>query len=211
MLSSSGAQRFPAVCGLLAGPTLVLGWVAGGLAQPDDYSLIHYAVSDAGAETADSAWLANQIGDNLTGLILVVFAIGLRRSLGSHRSARIGAFLIALTGGALFLVGLFPVDCRAIDAGCDKPWDSWHGTAHGIAAAIATIAFLLAPFALARALQLAPRWRGFWVPTLGFGIGTIAALLVGGVFGQGLSDLLSAVVWLAWVAVLVSGCSVSPE
>ena len=184
------------------GPTLIVGWVAGAVAQPDEYSLVHHTVSDAGAETANSAWLANQVGDNLTGVLLVVFAIGLGRSVGRHASARIGSILLAIVGVGLSLAGAFRIDCRAIDAGCDKPWDSSHGTAHGIAAGIATLAFVLAPFVLARALKLTPLWRRLWVPTLAFGFGTIAALLVGGAFGQGLSDLLSAAVWLAWIAVL---------
>jgi hypothetical protein len=163
-------MRFPAICGLLAGPVLVFGWVAGGLAQPDGYSLVEHAVSDAGADTADKAWLENQIGDNLAGVLLVVFAIGLRRLLGTRWSARIGTSLVAVTGVGLFLVGLLRIDCRSIDAGCERPWGSWQATAHGIAAAIATLAFVLAPFVLARALKLEATWRGLRVPTLVFGI-----------------------------------------
>jgi hypothetical membrane protein len=68
-----------AICGLLAGPVLFLGTLAGALAQPDEFSIVNHASSDLGAMTAHSAWLSN-VGSNLAGFLLFVFAIGPIRS-----------------------------------------------------------------------------------------------------------------------------------
>ncbi len=195
-------MRIPAICGLLAGPAFIVGWVAGGLAQPDEYSFLDHAMSDLGAETAGSPWLFNQIGANLAGVLLLVFAIGLWRSLGRHRSARIGSVLVAVVGIASFFDGVFRLDCRQMDAGCDASDASWHGTAHGISSTFTFLAFALAPFVLARALKLSPRWHDLWRPTLAFAIGTIATLVVGGFIGEEFGTRVGTTVWFAWIAVL---------
>jgi hypothetical protein len=51
------------------------------------------------------------------------------------------------------------------------------------------IALVLAPFVLARALKFVPAWRDLWIPTLVFGVGTIAAAVVGGAIGDGVASL----------------------
>ncbi len=200
MASVDRAQVVSAICGLLAGPVLFVGTLAGALAQPDDFSLVNHANSDLGADTAESAWLSNQLGSNLPGLLLLVFGIGLWRSVGRHRSARIGSILVAVAGVSVFLTGLFRLDCRQIDQGCDN--SSWHAAAHNTVAGLTVLALVLAPFVLARALKLSPQWRDLWVPTLAFGIGTIVAAVAGSVVGEGLGSLLAVFVWFIWITVL---------
>ncbi len=90
--SDEQPQSIPAICGLLVGPVLFLTTVGAVLAQPDEFSVVNHENSDLGAETANSPWIANQLGSNLPGLLLFVFAIGLWRSLGRHRSTRIGPY-----------------------------------------------------------------------------------------------------------------------
>jgi hypothetical protein len=194
------AQVLPAICGLLAGPVLVVGTVAGALAQPDEFSIVNHANSDLGADTADSPWLSNQLGSNLPGLLLFVFAIGLWRSLERHRSARIGSVLVAVAGVGVFLTGFLRLDCRQIDPGCED--SSWHAVAHNTVAGLTILALVLAPFVLARALKLTLRWRDLWVPTLAFGIGTIVAAVAGSAAGEGLGSLLPVLIWFIWIAVL---------
>jgi hypothetical membrane protein len=199
--SDERSQAFSAVCGLLAGPVLFVATAAAVLAQPDDFSVINHENSDLGAETANSAWLANQLGSNLPGVLVLVFAIGLWRSLGRHPSARIGSSLVGAAGVGIFLSGFFRLDCRHIDRGCDQV-SSWHAVAHNIDGGFTVLALVLAPFVLLRALKLAPHWRDLWVPTLAFGIGTIVAAIAGGAVGDGLASLLGVLVWFAWITVL---------
>ena len=71
------AARPAAICAFLAVVTLILGWILGALAQPPAYSSARDDISNLGAMTADSAWLYNQLGENLTGLLLIAFATGL--------------------------------------------------------------------------------------------------------------------------------------
>jgi hypothetical membrane protein len=193
-------RSLPAICGLLAGPVLFLTTAGAVLAQPDEFSVVNHENSDLGADTAASPWIANQLGSNLPGLLLLVFAIGLWRSLGPHPSARIGSGLVGATGVGIFLSGFLRLDCRHIDQGCAQ--ESWHATAHGADAGFTVLALVLAPFVLARALKLAPRWQDLWLPTLAFGIGTIAAAIAGGAVGAGLASLLGVLPWFIWITIL---------
>ena len=121
--------RAAAVCGLLAPVTFVVGLVAGDLSQPEAFSPVDDNISDLGALTAESPWLYNQVAANVTGLLVLVFALGLWGALGGSLTARLGVILLALVGVGMFLDGIFRLDCRGIDAGCDNT--SWHSTVHG--------------------------------------------------------------------------------
>jgi Protein of unknown function (DUF998) len=199
--SGDRARALPAVSGVLAGPALVLGTLAGATAQPDEFSLVEDPPSDLGALTANSPWIANQIGSNLAGLLLLVFAIALWRSLGGHPSARIGSGLLVAAGVCIFLTGLFRLDCREMDTGCGN--SSWHAQTHFAVAGLTALVLVLAPFVMARALKVAtPDWRDLWMPTLGFAIGSVVAGLAGSAAGGGLGSLLLALVWFTWIVVL---------
>jgi hypothetical membrane protein len=194
-------QSVSAVCGLLAGPVLFVAIGAAVLVQPDEFSLVNHENSDLGAVTANSPWLANQLGSNLPGLLLLVFAIGLWRSLGGRRTARIGSALVGVAGVGIFLSGFFRLDCRHIDRGCD-PASSWHAVAHNVNGGITVIALVIAPFVLSRALKFIPEWRDLWITTLVFGACTIAAAVLGGAIGDGVASLLGVFVWFVWITIL---------
>jgi hypothetical membrane protein len=72
--------RAAAMCGLLAPVTFVAGLLFGDLAQPDAFSPAKDNISDIGAQTADQAWIYNQIAANLNGLLILAFALGLWRA-----------------------------------------------------------------------------------------------------------------------------------
>jgi hypothetical membrane protein len=90
--------RAAAVCGLLVPVTVSIGAIGGALAQPDAYSSADDTLSDLGAQTANMAWIHNQIGSNLTGILIILFGIGLWRALGPDVLGRIGAGALILTG-----------------------------------------------------------------------------------------------------------------
>jgi hypothetical protein len=200
MESADKSLRISAICGLLAGPVVVASWIVAALAQPRAFSFVEHASSDLGAETADSAWIANQLGSNLPGALLLVFALGLWRSVGEHLSARIGSILVALVGVGVFVSGFLRLDCRQIDPGCEDA--SWHAAGHNINGGITLLALVLAPFVLSRAFKLDPGWHDRWLPTLGAGVATIAAAIVGGTAGEGFGQFLALSVWFGWIALL---------
>src|SRR5215211_5039849 len=102
MTTLTASRRMPlraaAICGLLAPVTVSIGWIGGALAQPDAYSSADDDLSDLGPQTANMAWIYNQIGDNLTGILIILFGLGLWRALSPDVLGQIGAGAVMLTG-----------------------------------------------------------------------------------------------------------------
>ena len=190
--------RAAGICGLSASITLTVGWIAGGLAQPAAYSSANDDTSDLGAMTANTAWIYNQIGSNLTGILLVLFGLGLWRALSPDLVGRIGAGAVMLTGAGVFFDGVFRLDCRGIDRGCTN--DSWHASAHKMETRITVAAILLAPLILAFAFRRIARWRGAWLPTLAAVPASIVMGVVFSALGDGAAVRATTATWFVWVA-----------
>jgi hypothetical protein len=187
---------------MLAGPVLLVASVAATLAQPDEFNFIDHATSDLGADTADAAWISNQLTSNLPGLLVVVFSVGLWHALGRHRSARIGAILVGIVGVGLFLTGVFTLDCRQIDAGCADADVSGQASAHlGVGLATA-LALLISPFVVARAVKFADDWRDLRLLSVVLGCLAIVGAVAGSAVGEGLGQYLMVIAWFAWLTVL---------
>ena len=194
--------RMCAFCGLLSPIAFVIGWAAGGLAQPDAYSLVDDSVSDLGAMTADRAWIYNQVGANLTGLLVAALAYGLWKVRIPGLSGRIGVIALAVMGIGQFFDGWFRLDCRAIDAGCSAGGNGWPVVAHEIESLFTVLGLLVSVFALARAFKKAEGWRDLRMPSLIAGFATIV-VFIGVLFvGGGLAVRLALAVWFAWVALV---------
>jgi len=148
----------------LAFVTFTIGSIAGGLAQPDAYSFANDDVSDLGAVTADRAWLYNQVTANLSGLLIALVGVALWRALSPDLLGRIGGAALVATGISYFFDGVFRLDCRGIDAGCENV--SWHAHAHKIESTISAVLLLVTPFILALAFRRNREWRAAWLPTL---------------------------------------------
>lgn len=191
-------SRVAGVCGLLALVTSTAGWVAGGLAQPGSYSPARDDISDLGAVTANSAWIYNQVGANLTGVLVAVLAVGLWRALSPDLLGRLGAAALFVAGAGSFLDGFFRLDCRGIDAACTN--DSWHSHAHKVESGITAAALLVAPVLLALAFRRNPAWRGAWVLSLLVLPAIIVANVVFSAAGNGAATRAGTVVALVWIA-----------
>ena len=190
--------RVAGICGLIAFVTMNIAWIAGGLAQPDAYSSVRDDISDLGAQTASDPWLYNQIGANLTGLLVIVFGLGLWRALSPDVIGRIGSLAVIVSGAGAFLDGIFRLDCRGIDQACQNT--SWHSHAHKIESGITGAAFLLAPPILAFAFRRNPAWRRAWLPSL---LTLPAAILAGVLFslwGDGAATRAATIVGFIWIA-----------
>jgi Protein of unknown function (DUF998) len=188
--------RLAAVCGLAVPLTSAVGWVVGGLVQPDAFSSADDDISDLGALTASSAWIYNQIGANLTGLLIIVLALGLWRALSPDALGRIGAAVLLLVGVGVFLDGLFRLDCQGIDANCVN--DSWHSDAHKIGNGF-TVAFtLLSPIVLAFAFRRIALWRDSWIPSLLAVPASVVAGIAFSAIGTAASTRATTVTWTLW-------------
>ena len=193
-----GFLRVAAICGLAVPLTNTIGWAVGGLVQPEAYSSTDDDISDLGAMTATSPWLYNQIGTNLTGLLIVVLALGLWRALSPDTLGRVGAGTLLLVGVGVALDGLFRLDCQGIDTNCQN--DSWHSDAHKMEGRFTTAFTLLAPIILAFAFRRIAGWRDTWLPTLA----AIPASIVIGILFSGLGDgaatRATTLTWTLWAA-----------
>lgn len=190
--------RVAAICGLAVPVTNTIGWAVGGLVQPEAYSSTDDDISDLGAMTASSPWLYNQIGTNLTGLLIVVLALGLWRALSPDLLGRLGAGTLLLVGVGVALDGLFRLDCQGIDTNCQN--DSWHSDAHKMEGRFTTAFTLLAPIILAFAFRRIAGWRDTWLLTLA----AIPASIVVGILFSGLGDgaatRATTLTWTLWAA-----------
>jgi hypothetical protein len=190
--------RLAGFCGLAAFVTVNVAWIAGGLAQPASFSSARDDISDLGATTADSAWIYNQIGANLTGLLVVGLALGLWRALSPDLLGRLGSAVLLVAGAGAFLDGLFRLDCRGIDAACTN--DSWHSHAHKIESGITAGATLVAPLVLAFAFRRIPLWRDSWLPSLAAVPAIVLANVVFSAAGGGAATRAGTVVAFLWIA-----------
>jgi hypothetical protein len=192
--------RAAAICGLLAPVTFVAGLLIGDFAQPDEFSAVDDNISDIGAQTADEAWIYNQIAANLNGLLIVAFALGLWRALGPGWLARLGVLGLALLGVTRFLEGFLRLDCRGMDESCENT--SWQADGHGIESGIAAALFFLIPPVLAFAFRRLPQWRDLWVPTLLAVPAVIAASVLLSVIGDGAAVRAASITWFLWLGLL---------
>lgn len=189
-----------AVCGLLAPLTYGAALLFGGLLQRDAFSNANDSISDLGAETAGSPWLYNRLGTNLTGILIVVFALGLWRALSPDVLGRVGAGMLVLQGITLFFEGFFPLDCQGIDAGCENM--SWQAEGHRWVSRFIVAGLLLAPIVLAFAFRRIPRWRDTWLLTLVSVPLGIATSVIFSAIGEGAATRADAVVWFLWLGFL---------
>src|SRR4029079_6444397 len=100
--------RLAGACGLLAFVTATVGWVAGGFAQPGAYSVSRGDLSDPLAVTAASPWLYNQVGANLTGVLVALTALGLWRAVSPSVLGRLRAAAPFVVGPGGFPPRLVP-------------------------------------------------------------------------------------------------------
>jgi Protein of unknown function (DUF998) len=200
VLAKEPFLRAAGVCGLLVPVMVAAGWIGGALAQPDAYSSADDDLSDLGAMTANMAWVYNQIGDNLGGILVILFGLGLWRALSPDVLGRIGAGAVMLAGLGVFLEGFFRLDCRGIDAGCTN--DSWHSSAHKMNGRFYVAATIAAPPILAFAFRRIPQWRSAWLPSLLVVPATIVCGVLFSVLGDGAGVRASGLVWFAWLVFL---------
>jgi hypothetical protein len=191
-------NRLSGACGVLAFVTFNVGWIAGGLAQPDRFSSADDDISDLGALTASSPWLYNQIAANLTGLLVVGFALGVWRATSPDLFGRLGAAMLVAAGVGTFLDGIFRLDCQGIDSACEN--DSWHSSAHKIESGVTVGATLLAPLLLALAFRRIPGWRDSWLPTLCAVPAVFVANAIFSAWGDGAATRAGSVVVYLWIA-----------
>ena len=191
--------RAAAICGLLAPLTFILGVVLGDFAQSDEFSPANDNISDLGAQTADRAWLYNQIAANLNGLLIVA-----SRSASGARStgwlARLGVLGLAILGVPGFSKAFSGLTVAAWTTSART--SSWQSEGHRIESGIASALFFLVPPLLAFAFRRLLQWRDLWLPTLLALPVVVGASIVFSIIGDGAAVRAASITWFLWLGLL---------
>lgn len=192
--------RAAAICGLLAPVTFIVGVLLGDLAQSDAFSPADDNISDLGAQTAEQAWLYNQVASNLNGLLIVAFGLGLWQAVGPGLLARLGVLGLIGIGLTRFLEGFLRLDCGGMDEVCENT--SWQAEGHRIETGVTSVLLFLVPPVLAFAFRRLPQWRDLWIPTLLVLPVVIAVSIPFSVIGNGASQRAGSIVWFLWLGLI---------
>ncbi|MGN6111613.1 MAG: DUF998 domain-containing protein [Luteimonas sp.] len=157
------------------------GWIAGALfavallaiaAATPGYEHAYQPVSFLGMRGAPLAAWWNMLGFGLPGALMAWFALALQRPLqaaGTGSLARIGTWLLLVSGLAFAGNGLFPFDPREPDGLSTK--------LHVTMLTVALLGFLPATAVLAAALRRVPGWRLLSTAGLLLGVATLLSVL----------------------------------
>jgi hypothetical protein len=138
-----------------------------------------------------------RVGLNITGILIVVFAVGLWLALSPSVVGRLGAVAVAAVGLTLFLEGFFRLDCRGIDTRCENT--SWISDGHKLITGIPGAFLFTAPILLAIAFRQLPAWRRAWLPSLLAIPVFFAASVFFSLIGDGAATRAGAVAWVVWL------------
>ena len=194
------------ICGLIAGPFYLVVGLLQALTRPG-FDLTRHDLSLLA--NGDLGWIqiTNLV---LTGVLVVAFAVGMRRTLSAGRGRTWGPRLLAVYGAGLIGAGFFIAD-PAFGFPPGTPADahtiSWHGLLHFVFGGVGFLALIAACFVLARRFA-AQRQGGWAVYSRATGVIFFAAF-VGIAVGSGqpwsvLGFWFGVVVAWAWVSALAA-------
>lgn len=191
-------QKALAICGIIGPPIYAIVVITLGSLWTG-YSHVTQSMSELGSVGAPHAVVMNTVGFPLLGILLMTFALGLYRGLRNGKSAGIGCTLVALSGGAVLMTGIFPCDAGCVDV-------TKIGTTHSVFATISALTMMFAPLAVLPALGSDSRWRNYALFSLIIGIAVaISSALYGFTVFQaweGVMQRLSMGIALLWIEVM---------
>jgi hypothetical membrane protein len=175
-LNDMAESRGLLLAGIAAPVVLTVAIVLAGYYEPD-YSHVSQYVSELGAVGASHQRAFNYGGLFLSGLLTVLFALGLYLRVKPRALLVAISVLAALAGVGRLVAGLFPCD-----AGCNMEEMSIPATIHASAAFIGVMSGVFAPILLAIGLR---RCRQNILFRLSAGLGSASLVLAVFFFGFG--------------------------
>lgn len=146
-------RRLAAVCGI-AVPIISLVVVLTMSYLHLGYSTVTQRISELGAAGAPYAIVMNLAGLIVSGVLVMVLSLGLYLGVRDGRASIIGAALLALSGAALVMTGIFTLDAGGLAV-------SGPGMAHGFFARIGESAIIVAALAMSFGLKKDERWHAY--------------------------------------------------
>ena len=159
-------QRLLAICGIIGPVSYVIVLITLGSLEPG-YSHLRQAMSTLGSPDARYPVIMNTAGFGLLGLMMVALALGLDRGIRDGKGYKIGPGLIAVSGAAVVMLGIFHAE-----PGVEDP--TAMGTMHSVFVLIAGFAILLAPLTISPRLKRDERWQSY----VAYSLGTVVVTIV---------------------------------
>ncbi|WP_433060610.1 DUF998 domain-containing protein [Dactylosporangium sp. CS-033363] len=131
----------------IAGPVLFSVATVVQAAVRPHYDPVRHLISDLALTSQGWPQTANFV---VTGILVVVFATGLRRTIRDGPASTWGPRWIALTGLAFVAAGLFTTDPGPDYPPGATPATSWHGILHQIAGPLVFVGLTVTAFVYAR-------------------------------------------------------------
>jgi len=185
-----------ALCGTVAPILMAVLWTTVILLRPG-YDPIQQYGSELGE--GSNAWIQNA-NFAITGFLIVMFSLGLQKTLSPGRGSRLGPGLLLLFGACELATGFFPCDL-----GCPIPGTSLSQSIHNILAVVAFVTLPLAPLTLSALFKKDGLWSPFAPYSRATGIVTLclSVVFLAGSFAQaswkGLAEILLVAVPFLWI------------
>lgn len=163
------------IAGVVAGPLFILT-VVGQAVTRDGFDLRRHPLSLLAV--GEHGWIQGTVFV-VTGVLLIMAAVGLRPTVPPGRGKRLGLWSVALMGVGMIIAGVFPTDAGAgfpVGAPEGAPVISWHGIVHEVGFGLTVLGWVAASVVFARRFVVGrrPVWAGACVGTL------VAGLVVAG-------------------------------
>lgn len=195
-------------CGAVGAVLFVLIFLLDGATRPG-YDPVYHPVSALSLGNRGWIQIANFV---LTGLLMVAFAVGLRRALYPGRGALWGPLLFGAFGLSLVCSGIFvmdPMQEYTPGAPAGIPQDvSWHHIVHDVFGIIVFLSLPIACFVFARRFAAKPARLGWTAYSLITGLALLMLLVAFGTAWEndspvgGLIQRAMLIVGLGWVALV---------
>lgn len=171
-------------CGMIAGPFYIAVGLIQAITRPG-FDILHHDLSLLANGSLGWIQITNFV---LSGLLVLAFALGMRRVLRGSRGETWGPLLVSVYGLGLIGAGFFSAD-PAFGFPPGTPPDahtiSWHGLLHFITAAIGFLALIAACIVIARRFA-SQGLKGWAIYSVGSGLLFFSAF-VGVATGSGQS------------------------
>lgn len=164
IMESNFMQKWLAICGMVGVIWFSLMWIILGAMWPG-YNHVTQYVSELGSAGSPVSLLWNLLGFFTFGVLMVIFSYGLYLGTG----ARLGSFLMTLSGVGWFIVAIFPTEPGTM---------SFNEQMHLIGFLIISFSANLSMFTLSRSFRLDERWRSLWGYSLVTGIIALIILIL---------------------------------
>ncbi|HEV2580885.1 MAG TPA: DUF998 domain-containing protein [Ktedonobacteraceae bacterium] len=212
-MSQNPVTRLLLACGAIGSLLFILVFLIEGATRPG-YSAWHNFVSSL--SLSDQGW--EQIANFLVcGILMLLFAIGLRQVFHTGRSSLWGPTLMGIFGLALVVAGIFVTD-GSLGYPPGAHGGTWHqtlhGTIHGLAGLVTFTSLAVACFVMARRFAGNPNWKGWALYSIVTGVivevsfiasTTVSALDQSGILPgspTGLLQRIGIIAGWSWIALL---------